>query len=250
MDPTGRFTDRANAYVLGRPGYPPAAIDALLAGLGEAGEVVVADLGAGTGISARLLAERGAEVLAIEPNAAMRAKADPHPRVRWIAASAERTGLGEASVDLVTAFQAWHWFEHRAALDEVVRIVRPGGRAAVVYNERDERDPFTTAYGDLVRRFQTDESERRRADALEGFTRFEGWHGGPRRLEWPNDHVLDRAGLAARAGSTSYLPQRGPEGEALYAELERLFEAHARDGRVALVMRTIVVCGDLGADGG
>ncbi|HTD33264.1 MAG TPA: class I SAM-dependent methyltransferase, partial [Candidatus Elarobacter sp.] len=145
MSFAGRFTDRAGDYVSGRPSYPPAAIDALLDGLGDPADVVVADLGAGTGISSRLLAERGAQVLAIEPNQAMREAAEPHPRVEWIAASAEHTGLGEASADLVTAFQAFHWFDQRAALDETVRILRPGGRAAVIYNERDERDPFTAA---------------------------------------------------------------------------------------------------------
>ncbi|HWT05379.1 MAG TPA: SAM-dependent methyltransferase, partial [Xanthomonadales bacterium] len=70
MSFTERFADRAGDYVAGRPSYPAAALDALFDGLGDAGDVLAADLGAGTGISSRLLAERGAQVLAIEPNQA------------------------------------------------------------------------------------------------------------------------------------------------------------------------------------
>ena len=115
MSFTERFADRATDYVAGRPSYPAAALDALFDGLGDPGDVLAADLGAGTGISSRLLAEYGAQVLAVEPNAAMREAAEPHPRVEWIAGTAEWTGLGEASIDLVTAFQAFHWFDRSKA---------------------------------------------------------------------------------------------------------------------------------------
>jgi ubiquinone/menaquinone biosynthesis C-methylase UbiE len=243
-----RFTGRADAYVAGRPGYPAAAIDVLFEGLGDPREVVAADLGAGTGISTRLLAERGATVLALEPNQAMREAAEPHARVEWLPGTAEATGLGEASIDLVTAFQAFHWFDHAPALREMVRILRPGGRAAVVYNERDERDPFTAAYGDLVRRYQTDETERRRADGLAAFAAFEGWHA-PRRVEVRNEHELDLDGVLARVRSTSYLPKTGALAQELEKAILALAAQHARDGRVVMVMRTIVFIGDVGADG-
>jgi len=249
MNPTGRFADRAADYVVGRPSYPDAAIDALLAGLGDPRDVVVADVGAGTGISSRLLAARGAQVLAIEPNAAMRAAAEPHGRVEWIAATGEETGLEEASVDLVSVFQAFHWLDHAQALREFVRILRPGGRAAVVYNERDERDPFTAAFGALVRRYSTDDTERRRADALAAFEAFEGWHT-PRRLTFRNEHVLDLAGVIARARSSSYLPKEGPAGEALRDELHELVARFERDGAVTMTIQTIVAMGDVGGDGG
>jgi SAM-dependent methyltransferase len=249
MSFTERFSERAADYVTGRPSYPPAALDALFDGLGDPGDVLAADLGAGTGISSRLLAERGAQVLAVEPNAAMRDAAEPHARVEWIAGTAERTGLGEASVDLVTAFQAFHWFDREQALREMVRILRPGGRAAVIYNERDERDAFTAAYGDLVRAYQTDETERRRADGVATFAAFERWHA-TRRLEVPNEHPLDLDGALARARSTSYLPKDGPKADELQEAIRALVAQHARDGRVVMAMRTIVVTGDVGADGG
>ncbi len=250
MSFTERFTGRGGAYAAGRPTYPDAAIDALLATLGPPRDIVVADLGAGTGISSRALAERGAHVVAIEPNASMREAAQAHPGVEWVDGTAEATGLAEASVDLACAFQAFHWFDHPKALSEIVRIVRPGGRAAVVYNERDENDAFTAAYGDLVRAYRTDETERRREHGLEVFAAFEAWHGGPKRFEFRNVHRLDREGVRTRARSTSYLPQSGPESDTLYAALDELFDRFASDARVDMALRTIVVYGDLGADGG
>ena len=246
MSFTGRFSERAGDYDAGRPSYPQGAIDVLFDGLGDFGDVVAVDLGAGTGISSRLLADRGASVTAIEPNQAMREAAQPHPRVEWVAGSAEWTGLAEASADLVTAFQAFHWFDHAKALEEIVRILRPGGRAAVVYNERDENDPFTAAYGEVVRKYQTDETERRRADGLEAFAAFEGWVA-KRRVEFRNEHQLDAEAMISRVRSTSYLPHTGPAAAELDAAIRTVFDRYVRDGTVVMVMRTIVVMGDVGA---
>lgn len=83
MNPLSRFSDRAADYAKHRPSYPTPAIDAILEGFGEPPQLVAADIGAGTGISSRLLAERGVRVIAIEPNAAMREAASPHPLVEF-----------------------------------------------------------------------------------------------------------------------------------------------------------------------
>jgi SAM-dependent methyltransferase len=234
-----RFTTRAEAYAAARPSYPPAALAALFAGLGDAGALTVADLGAGTGISSRLLAAAGARVFAVEPNAAMRRAAQPDPRIEWIDGTAEHTTLAPASVDLVTAFQAWHWFEPEAATAEARRIVRPGGRLAIVYNERDERDAGTAAYGDIVRRYATDGTEGRRAGAVAHGQGIEPSRTD--RVESLNIQRLDREGLHARARSTSYLPQSGATAEALHAELDALFERFAAGGRMELHLSTLTL---------
>ncbi len=239
IDPTQRFSERAADYVLGRPSYPPEAIDALFEGFGDPRTLRVADLGAGTGISSRLLAARAGSTVAIEPNSAMRASAEPFPRLEWRDARAEETGLPDASCDLVTAFQAFHWFDAPAALVEMGRILRPGGRAALLYNERDERDPFTAAYGELVRAFATDASEARRADGRIVFLTYSGWKK-VRFAPYPNSQRLDRAGLFARAGSTSYLPHEGEAARRLDDELGALFERFASDGYVTMTMQCSV----------
>jgi ubiquinone/menaquinone biosynthesis C-methylase UbiE len=248
MSHTGRFSDRADAYAATRPSYPDELIDALFEGLGDPAEMTVADLGAGTGISARLLAARGAQVYAVEPNAAMREAALPDSRVTWVNAAAEHTGLEEASCDLVTAFQAFHWFDAPVALAEMVRILRPAGRAALVGYERVESDPFTHAYGEIVRHYQTDDTERRRAHAQVVFAQYPAWHTVVRTVV-PYAQPLDREGLITRAHSSSYLPQSGPAAEEMDGALRALFDAHQRGGIVTLALQAFAIGGDVGADG-
>lgn len=244
--PTQRFTDRAVDYALARPSYSDAALGMLFAGFGDLARLVVADLGAGTGISSRLLAARVERVFAVEPNAAMRESAEPSPNVTWIDGTAENTGLEAASVDLVSAFQAFHWFNPRAALCEMTRILRPGGRGAIVYNERDERDAFTGAYGELVRQYATDKTESRRDDGRSAFQAHPGWNL-VRVSETANLQNLDRPGLHARARSTSYLPNDGVNSAKLHAQIDELFDEHSADGFVTMVMKTMVTTGDLAA---
>jgi SAM-dependent methyltransferase len=241
MDSTKRFGSRASAYAAFRPTYPPAAVDAALAGLGDPRRLTVADVGAGTGISARLFAERGAKVVAIEPNAKMRGNAEPHPSVEWRDGSAERTGLDDASVDAVIACQAFHWFATPAAMSEFRRIARK--RAVLLQYERNELNAFTAAYGDLVRSYAMDDTEALRERALATFaaypsaivTRTQVHHSAQR---------LDRDALLGRAASSSYLPSSGEAAVALRRDLAALFERHQRDGRVELVMITHVLLAD------
>ena len=235
-----RFTTRAAAYAASRPSYPSASIDALFAGLGDPETLAVADLGAGTGISSRPIAERGARVYAIEPNAAMRAAATAAPRIEWIDGTAERTTLAAASIDIVAAFQAWHWVEREAALREARRIARPGGRLVIAYNERDEAYPFTAGYGDVVRRYATDTTERRRAEALAGALRIEP--ARTTRHEARHCERLARAVLHGRANSSSYLPERGSAAAAaMHAEIDALVDRFERNGTVEMHLVTFVV---------
>jgi SAM-dependent methyltransferase len=216
----------------------------------------VADVGAGTGIFTASLLATGARVSAVEPNAPMRqalvASLGEHARLTVHAGSAEATGLPAGSVDLVTAAQAFHWFDAAAARRECARILRPGGRVALVWNNRvDDTTPFLRAYEDLLRRRGTDyaEVDHRRGQA-ERLAAFFGPGAAVEHHLFDNHQVLDAAGLRARLLSSSYAPMPGhPDHEPMLAELDAIVAAHGRDGRVVLEYRTELVLGRLGAEG-
>lgn len=149
---TARFSRFSAAYARHRPGYPAAAVAHVLAGT-RPEACLVADIGAGTGILSRLLAERlgpSSRLIAVEPNDQMRSEAAPHPKVEWRAAVAEATGLDSASVDLITCAQAFHWFDPLPSLAEFHRILKPGGRLAILTNQRAKGAEFTLRYNQIL----------------------------------------------------------------------------------------------------
>jgi ubiquinone/menaquinone biosynthesis C-methylase UbiE len=220
LDPTHRFTDRTQDYVNHRPSYPAAAIDAILAGITPQ---TVADIGAGTGISTRLLADRSLQVWAVEPNAAMQNAAPDHPHITRWQGTAEQTGLADQSMDLVTAFQAFHWFQHEVALPELHRILKPHGRLAIVWNDRDRTDPFTQRYGEVLQSVSNKPvGIDRLADATplrqatDHFTNIQA-------IVIPHQQSLQIAGLIGLANSRSYTPKSG---EAQVQLVDRLTALH------------------------
>jgi len=235
LSPTTRFSDRAADYARFRPGYPAAAIDKVLAGLGDPHDLTVADVGAGTGISARLIAERGARVLAIEPNREMRQQAEPHDRIEWVSATGEETGLAPESVGLVLSAQAFHWFRQPEALTEFHRILAPGGRLALMWNSRDRTDPFTRGFIEAIHAVQGEHpAELRPFDC--NVVEAGGEFTAPWLSVFPNKQTLDRDGLIRRAWSASYVPREGAMG----AELVRRFDAlheQFRDDRGLVALR-------------
>jgi len=239
-DSVERFSDRADDYVRYRPGYPAGAVSAMLDGLGPPASVRAADIGAGTGISARLLADRGASVIAVEPGDEMRRAATPHPHVTWTAGLAEATGLRSASVDLVLCAQSFHWFKPPPALAEFARILRPGGRLALMWNRRSRSDPFTAGYRQAIFDVGGESGAEQMAfdpDVIPASGQFTP----PERLAWPNLQRLDLEGLIGRAQSASYVPKSGPEGERLLSMLRALHSRHAdATGVVTIVYETEV----------
>jgi ubiquinone/menaquinone biosynthesis C-methylase UbiE len=238
---SSRFSDRAQAYSLHRPGYPKAAIDALLRGLGPEEQLVVADIGAGTGISANLLAQRVANVVAVEPDAAMRERAEPRINVQWEAGTAEALPLPDKSVDVAAAFQAYHWFDPGRAFREFTRVARR--RVALLQYERDETQPFSAAYAALVRRYATDDTEALRMRTLETFTMLSG--SALRRAVVPFKQRLTLEGLIGRVDSSSYLPREGEAASALRTQVRDLFDRFERGGYVEMAMNVYVLAADV-----
>ncbi|WP_286956216.1 class I SAM-dependent methyltransferase [Brevibacterium sp. UBA7493] len=134
-----RFGTTAELYDAVRPGYPADAIDAVLAEAADR-QLDVCDLGAGTGLLSRdlLLDDRVAELTAVDPDEQLLARNPAQVRV----GTAEAIPLPDASVDIVTAAQAWHWFDPQAAGAEIARVLRPGGRLAILNNQLDVRIPW------------------------------------------------------------------------------------------------------------
>lgn len=239
-DSVSRFANRAQSYAAFRPSYPREAIDAVLAGLGDPSRLTIADVGAGTGISSRLFAQRGADVIAIEPNARMQSQAEFHPGIRWSEGTAQQTGLPDASVDVVVTAQAFHWFATIEVMREFARIARR--RAALLQYERDERDAFTRAYGDVVRAYATDDTETLRQRALTVFAEFPNARINRTAAYFVQE--MDRDALLGRAASSSYLPASGAEADALRRDLSELFDRYERAGTVELHMVTHALTAD------
>jgi ubiquinone/menaquinone biosynthesis C-methylase UbiE len=129
------FGAAAEEYERARPTYPDAAVDWLI----PAGARTVLDLGAGTGKFTRALVGRGLDVIAVEPLREMRQVLRQQiPGVRAVTGTAEGIPMEDASVDVVTAAQAWHWVDESRALPEVARVLRPGGALCLIWNRREE----------------------------------------------------------------------------------------------------------------
>lgn len=141
------FGRAVGEYERARPSYPQEAVDWLV----PRGSHVVLDLGAGTGKFTRSLVARGLDVIAVEPDDAMRgALADALPSVRTVKGTAESIPLPDDSVDVITAAQSWHWVDEARALPEVARVLKPGGLLALVWNIRDESVPWVKQLSEIM----------------------------------------------------------------------------------------------------
>lgn len=241
---TERFSDRADAYVRGRPSYPAAIVEHLeREGLLKSGHTVV-DIGVGTGLSAEPFLRGGYAVTGVEPNSAMRAAGEQHLRAlagyRVVAGTAENTSLPDASADVVIAGQAFHWFDVPRAAREARRIVRSGGSAALIWNDRQSTgSAFLAGYEALLRVHGTDYAKliHRHVDETAIAQFFAPVAAKVVTFDNPRD--LERDDLLALAGSASYLPApHDARYPTMLQALNELFEAHARNGTVQMMYRT------------
>ncbi|WP_282206037.1 class I SAM-dependent methyltransferase [Kitasatospora fiedleri] len=166
------FGPVAAQYQAARPSYPDALFDALerLTGRPLAGAEVL-DVGAGTGIATRLLAGRGARVVAVEPSEGMAAVLrELSPGVPVVKAVGDELPFHDASVDLVTYAQAFHWTDPARSIPEALRVLRPGGSLAVWWNVKDVEVPWLAA------------QQERLAAALPTYDHHSGVNARPEKL--------------------------------------------------------------------
>jgi SAM-dependent methyltransferase len=252
LDSTRRFTDRVDAYVAARPGYPDEIAPLLARELRLPANATVADLGFGTGLSCLPFLRMGMRVIGVEPNDAMRAAGEEflagHADFRAVAGTAEATGLPDSSVDLVIAAQAAHWFDLPAARAEALRILRRPPRAALIWNDRiGTGSPLAEGYEALLREFGTDyeKLQHRHGHEQQAVQRFFG-HDDWREARLPNATRLDWPTLVARVESASYMPRPGsPAYTPMLARLRTLFDTTQTGGVVAMDYTTRVFHGEI-----
>lgn len=248
-DSTERFSPRVDDYVRYRPDYPTAMLDWLRSGHGIKPSWRIADIGAGSGISTRYFLDAGHSVVAVEPNAAMRQACQQwlggNPKFSAVDARAEATTLEEASIDLVSAAQAFHWFDAKAVRTEWARILKPGGLTAIFWNTRRlTGSQFLEDYEELLLEYcpsYTEVAERHADDDA-----MQRWFGDGFRgmASFPNNQLLDYKQLRGRLMSCSYAPRRGdPLHEPMLEALQELFATCEDEGVVGFDYDTRVFVG-------
>jgi SAM-dependent methyltransferase len=200
------FQQGADAYERSRPSYPAEAVACIVghAGLGPGRRVL--DLAAGTGKLTRLLVPSGADVVAVEPVAAMRtALRSALPDLEILDGTAAAIPIGDGSVDAVTVAQAFHWFDVPAALAELHRVLRSGGTLVLTWNTRDRSVDWVRAFGDVLDTggerpydsyYQVDYPALVAEQGRGGFTTVEEWS-----CDWEQPFTPEL--LVARAASVS-----------------------------------------------
>jgi SAM-dependent methyltransferase len=230
------FGAAAVAYERGRPEYPEAALDWLLAvgpdaqagqadGTGRTAPRDVVDLGAGTGKLTRSLCARGLAVTAVEPSAGMREQlALAVPGARVLAGSAEAIPLADGSADVLLAAQAWHWVDTAAAVPEAARVLRPGGTLGMVWNLRDEREDWVAALGCLL---DPNSGRATGGEGVDGLTDHPDLFGPVERFDVEWTHTLTGDRLVDLVASRSYvITMAAADRETLLAEVRALLDHH------------------------
>ena len=246
-DNTQRFSGRAEDYERYRQRYPAATVlERLHAWCGLTPQWTIADAGAGTGMLTQVFLQNGNRVIALEPNADMRHACDrlrsTWPKLSVLASTAEQTGLDTASVEMVAAGRAFHWFDHERAIPEFRRILKPGGWLALISVGRSRETPDATrrlqmqAFEQLLLQHSTDYTYVRSGYRVHENLRelfpqeaqfFEEQLHGTQRLDWDL--------FRGETLSLSVVPQEGhPKYESFQTALREFFNRFERRGSITL----------------
>jgi SAM-dependent methyltransferase len=250
IDAKQRFSDCVADYVRYRPSYPSEVLTVLRTVCGLRPSHVIADIGSGTGLLSELFLKYGNCVFGVEPNPEMRQGGEEYlqsyPRFTSVNGSAEATTLANASVDFVTAGQAFHWFEPEKTRAEFRRILRPQGWVVAVWNFREKETPLAKDYEDILLKYGTDYTRVResypKGHDMKAF--FLGGEFSERTL--PNVRLLGWDELAGLLRSASYMPQEGHASfPPMMDALRELFLRHQQDSRVSINYTTHIYFGPL-----
>ena len=247
---TERFSNRVENYVKYRPGYPAEVMNLFRDEMNLKSDAIVADIGAGTGISAEIFLKNGNPVIGIEPNSTMREASinflKDFRSFTAVSGNAEDTTLESASVDLIVAAQAFHWFDLAKTRIEFRRIIRNNGFTALVWNERQlDTNDFLRDYERFVLEFGTD-YKKVRHEKITTAVIAEFFQGNYREATFSNTQSLDYEGLKGRILSSSYIPAEShPRFSEMMKELKQLFTKHQKSDTIEIIYDTKVYYGKL-----
>ena len=236
--PTERFSDRVSNYIKYRPSYPPELVDTLIAECHLNSRSTIADVGSGTGIFSRLMLDKGCYVSGIEPNRKMREAAErqfgDYHKFSSIDGQSEHTGLDDSSIDLITAAQSFHWFKAGNTKREFIRILKPGGYVALIWNQRKIDQPFQIEYDSMLGKLASDYSAVNHMNiSAEDILNFFS-PNKVARFEFENSQIFDLAGFLGRMQSSSYVPKTGTEAHVrLIHAAEDLFSRYQSNERIS-----------------
>lgn len=241
IDVSKRFDGRSDLYVKYRPGYPKSALDYITQKIGICSDSVVADVGAGTGIFSASVCKISKTVYSVEPNAEMMAKAKQSltkfDNCHFVEAYAENTMLPDASVDFVTAAQAFHWFNKPRCKTEFKRILKPGGRVVLIWNSRSLIKGLNEAYEELLCNYCADYKKVTMDNISEGD--IADFLGDYKSAVFDNVQKFDFEGFKGRALSSSYSPVEGQPCHQLFITgLKCIFEKYSQNGQILFNYKT------------
>ena len=250
-DSKKRFSDRVVDYVKYRPSYPVE----ILSFLGQnhllTKNTIIADIGSGTGILTKLFLDNGNKVFGIEPNNEMRLAGEKYLKKYTnfvsITGSAEKTTLSDHSVDVITAGQAYHWFNVEETAKEFIRILKKSDKNNIflIWNTRSEKTAFNKELEALIQKYSKDykqvsqTEDKNKANNIFFNKEFS-------KKIFPNSQELTFDGLLGRLLSASYMIKKDdPLFEQFKTELKELFEKYQNDGKVTLVYETELFYGKI-----
>ncbi|KNY25844.1 class I SAM-dependent methyltransferase [Pseudobacteroides cellulosolvens] len=244
MNSKDKFTNKVTDYIKYRPSYPKELIDYIEIEAGLADDSIVADVGAGTGIFTMLLANKVGKVYAVEPNFNMRTACIQYcsdlNNFAAVDGSAEDTNLSDKSVDYVTVAQAFHWFDRQKTKVEFQRILKPHGKAILIWNSR-------VPESELIK--ENDELCRSLCPEFSGFSGGSGFSpllysdffkdGYCEYREFDNNRLLTLESYIGSSLSASYAPSERDENYKSFIDgLTSLFHKYSNNSVLILPNRT------------
>lgn len=246
VDNTGLFSGKADDYSKFRPSYPESAIK-YLAEKSRAENVL--DIGAGTGIFTARLLGAFKNVSALEPNAEMQKEFVKFlPEIVCLSGTGEATGLPDNSVDLITVAQAFHWLDAALFKQEALRLLRPAGKVAIIWNTSLKND-FTSARNKICQkycpRFASGHAGKLSPEEGDAFLR-KSFFREVEVLAFDNPFSMDKETFEGNIRSRSYaLAPENPAYENFMAELDAVFDFYAQNGIVTEPQKTEIYFGCL-----